>query len=62
MEVLFTFVNEGKGAAKWPFDKRFHMLLNLAIGGNWGGTKGVNDNIFPVAMVIDYVRYYKMKE
>ena len=61
-QLVFTFVNEGKGAAKWPFDKRFHMLLNLAIGGNWGGVKGVNDNIFPVAMVIDYVRYYKMKD
>jgi beta-glucanase (GH16 family) len=61
-QLVFTFVNEGKGAAKWPFDKRFHVLLNLAIGGNWGGTKGVNDNIFPVAMAVDYVRYYKMKD
>lgn len=61
-QLVFMFVNEGKGAAKWPFDKRFHVLLNLAIGGNWGGAQGVNDNIFPVALVIDYIRYYKMKD
>lgn len=60
--LMFTFVNEGKGSAKWPFDKRFHILLNLAIGGNWGGVKGVNDNIFPVGFEIDYIRYYKMIE
>jgi beta-glucanase (GH16 family) len=60
--LLFTFVNEGKGAAKWPFDKKFHMLLNLAIGGNWGGVQGVNDGIFPVSLIIDYIRFYKMKD
>lgn len=59
-ELMFTFVNEGKGQAKWPFDKRFHILLNLAIGGNWGGVQGVDDNIFPALFEIDYVRVYKM--
>ena len=61
-QLVFTFVNEGKGAAKWPFDKRFHVLLNLAIGGNWGGVQGVNDGIFPVSFAIDYIRFYKMKD
>lgn len=37
----FTFKNEGKGSEYWPFDKRFHLLLNLAIGGTWGGVKGI---------------------
>jgi len=61
-QLVFTFVNEGKGYASWPFDKRFHLLLNLAIGGNWGGAQGVDDAIFPKAMLIDYVRVYKMIE
>lgn len=60
--LIFTFVNEGKGYASWPFDKRFHLLLNLAIGGNWGGAQGIDNNIFPTAMEVDYVRVYKMIE
>jgi beta-glucanase (GH16 family) len=61
-QLVFTFTNEGKGAATWPFDKRFHLLLNLAVGGNWGGAQGVDDTIFPKSMEIDYVRVYKMIE
>ncbi len=58
--LVFTFVNDGKGFADWPFDKPFHLLLNLAVGGDWGGQQGVDDSIFPVSMVVDYVRVYKM--
>jgi len=58
--LVFTFINDGKGYKDWPFDKPFHLLLNLAIGGDWGGQQGVDDSIFPVSMVVDYVRLYKM--
>lgn len=61
-QFMFEFVNEGKGSARWPFDKKFHLLLNLAIGGNWGGVNGVDDTVFPATYEIDYVRVYKMKE
>ncbi|HXL58017.1 MAG TPA: glycoside hydrolase family 16 protein [Chitinophagaceae bacterium] len=61
-EQKFQFVNDGKGAAHWPFDKRFHILLNVAIGGDWGGQHGIDDNIFPAKMEVDYVRVYKMIE
>lgn len=44
---------------EWPFDKRFHLLINLAIGGNWGGAQGVDDSIFPQRFEIDYVRVYQ---
>lgn len=40
----------------WPFDKRFYIILNLAVGGTLGGT--VDNTIFPVAMEVDYVRVY----
>jgi hypothetical protein len=33
--------------------------MNIAIGGAWGGQKGVDDNIFPQKMVVDYVRVYQ---
>ena len=61
-QLVFTFINEGKGYSTWPFDKRFHLLLNLAVGGNWGGAQGVDDTIFPAVFEIDYVRVYKMIE
>jgi len=35
------------------------MILNLAIGGNWGGQKGIDDQIFPQKFYIDYVRIYQ---
>ncbi len=48
-----------KHPKKWPFDKRFHLILNLAFGGDWGGAKGIDNSIFPVKMEVDYVRVYK---
>lgn len=53
------FRNDGKSVATWPFDKEFHLLLNIAVGGNWGGKKGVDDAIFPQKMLIDWVRIYQ---
>ncbi len=57
---IFTSVNDGTGYKAWPFDKRFHLLLNIAIGGDWGGQQGIDDTIFPVSMEVDYVRFYNM--
>lgn len=59
---IISFKNEHKTFAEWPFDKRFHWLLNVAVGGNWGGQQGVDDTIFPAAMEVDYVRVYKLKQ
>lgn len=42
----------------WPFDVPFHLILNLAVGGSWGGIKGVDSDVFPQRMLVDYVRYY----
>ena len=56
--VYFTFANEHLDSTAWPFDKAFHLLLNIAIGGNWGGQKGVDEGIFPVRMEVDYVKVY----
>lgn len=57
--VYFTFGNEGSGYEAWPFDNRFHLLLNIAVGGNWGGQQGVDTTIWPQRMEIDYVRVYQ---
>lgn len=56
---FFTFKNDGSGTEAWPFNTTFHLLLNVAVGGNWGGKYGVDDTIFPQKMVVDYVRVYQ---
>lgn len=56
----FVYNNNNSGFEAWPFDKRYHILLNLAIGGQWGGVQGVDPNIFPCQLVVDYVRVYKI--
>ncbi len=56
---IFSFSNEGTGYKEWPFDKRFHLLLNVAVGGTWGGAQGIDTAIFPQAMEVDYVRVYQ---
>ena len=43
----------------WPFDQRFHLIMNIAVGGTWGGVMGVDDSVFPQSMVVDYVRVYQ---
>jgi beta-glucanase (GH16 family) len=58
----FQFTNSGKGPSYWPFDQQFHLLLNIAVGGDWGGQQGVDDSFFPATMQVDYVRVYKMIE
>lgn len=56
-----TFENQG-GTAAWPFDKPFYLILNLAVGGDWGGAQGVDESIWPQSMEVDYVRVYEIKE
>jgi beta-glucanase (GH16 family) len=58
-QKYFTFRNEGTGASVWPYNKDQYLILNLAIGGAWGGQKGIDDSIFPQRYLIDYVRVYQ---
>jgi len=60
-ELYLTFKNQGTGFEVWPFDKQFHLILNVAVGGTFGGAQGIDDSIFPRSMVIDYVRVYQKK-
>ena len=57
----FTYKNKGTGSAAWPYNQKFHLILNLAIGGGLGGTKGIDDRLFPHTFSIDYVRVYQRK-
>ena len=47
----FTFSKEPGGDSVWPFDKPHYLILNLAIGGNWGGQRGIDDAAFPARIL-----------
>lgn len=56
--LFYSFVPENKTVEVWPFDQPFYLILNLAIGGNFGG-EDIDDSIFPQEYVVDYIRVYQ---
>jgi beta-glucanase (GH16 family) len=60
--LYFSFKNEGTGNSVWPFDKPHYLLINFAVGGAWGGQKGLDEAILPQKYYIDYVRVYHGKK
>ena len=40
-----------------PFNERFHLLINLAVGGTWPGKPDASTK-FPAEMEVDFVRVY----
>ena len=57
-----TYKRDSASSVRWPFDQPFYLILNIAVGGAWGGMWGIDESIFPARMEIDYVRYYQKKE
>lgn len=56
--LYFTSTNDHTGWEAWPFDKPFYLIMNIAVGGNWGGIMGVDESIWPQKMEVDYVRVF----
>ena len=55
----FGIKNDGRNDPKtWPFNHGMPMILNFAVGGDWGGAKGIDDSIWPQNYVIDYIKVY----
>lgn len=59
--AVHTYEKSDPHGVAWNFDKPQYLLLNLAIGGSWGGQQGVDDAIFPTRFEIDYVRVYERR-
>ena len=53
--------NSAGGPYPAPFDQRFHLLLNLAVGGNLPGAPD-GSTVFPQTLVVDYVRVYQLPD
>lgn len=59
--LYFTCKKEASNNDVWPFDKPHYLILNLAIGGSWGGQQGIADDLLPQKYYIDYVKVYSEK-
>jgi beta-glucanase (GH16 family) len=56
---LFNHIqNEHKTVSEWPFDSPFFLIMNVAVGGNLGGKKGIDITVFPATLEVDYIRVY----
>merc|ERR1712232_252832 len=66
-EYYFTFSADTSNSAKWPFNQRFYLILNVAVGGSWGGfcvgrPSCSNSDQFGQGqtMEVDFVRVYEL--
>lgn len=53
----YTYVNPKTDWKDWPFDQKFHIILNVAIGGGMGGS--ITEADWPDSMLVDYVHVYQ---
>lgn len=60
-QLYLIYENEGLGESKWPYDKPFYLILNVAVGGAWGNLQGIDEASFPQTMEVDEVKVYQLK-
>lgn len=58
---LYLTYNDTSTDLSWPFSKPQNIILNLAIGGGWGGYYGIDESIDSQKMIIDYIRVYELR-
>ncbi len=56
--LVYTFQPSIKNEDTWPFNKPFYLIVNLAVGGNFGGPE-VDNSVFPQQFNIDYIKVYQ---
>ena len=55
---VYVYQPQVKNENNWPFSQPFYIILNMAIGGDFGGPE-VDDAIFPQQFSIDYIKVYQ---
>ncbi len=58
-KVQLSYDNRGLGRDDWPYDDPFYVIFNLAWGGDWGGSQGVDESALPAVMEVDYIRVFQ---
>ena len=57
-KAYFTYTDD-KTKNAWPFGRPQNLILNLAMGGGWGGAQGMDESMTSQKYIIDYVRVYE---
>lgn len=57
----FTY-GDTSDVLSWPFDKPQNIILNLAMGGGWGGLQGMDESVTSQRFIVDYVRMYEKSD
>jgi len=67
-EEFYTYSPSIKNFETWPFNNNFFIIMNIAMGGNWGSDSqyetgnmrnGIDPDLNQARMEVDYVRVYK---
>lgn len=62
MDDILYSIKTANDVSHWkPFQEKFYVMLNLAVGGNWPGSPD-ESTVFPQTMQVDYVRVYGKPE
>ena len=56
---VLKFAKKSDKPDEWPFGEKQYLILNLAIGGEWGGQQGIDPAIYPSKFEVDYVRVFQ---
>ena len=59
-DVLYNQITPDDVTGDWVFDQPFFIIINLAVGGTFGGNPNT-ETVFPQTMLIDYVRVYEQQ-
>lgn len=57
--VHYYTYDKNANELEWPFNKPQNLIINLAIGGGWGGAKGIDSSYLSHQYILDYVRVYE---
>jgi beta-glucanase (GH16 family) len=57
-DVLYNQITPDDVTGTWVFDQPFYIVMNLAVGGSFGGPPNAN-TVFPQTLLVDYVRVYE---
>ena len=58
-KIVFTLLKAE--AEFWPFDAPYYLILDVAYG-SWGAKCGMDDSILPCEMLVDWIKYYELKQ
>jgi len=59
-ELYYTY-DKIANELEWPFNQPQNIIINLAVGGGWGGAKGVDSSYTSHQYILDYIRVYEKK-